>query len=151
MKHVLVSVDTSDISTAIVETAATVVARLDAKVTLLNVAPRQPDRFGQQLLRKEIKEPVPDELRERYDALQELARSLRDRGIACDTLMIRGRPVNRILSEAKRLEVDMIVMGSHGRGALYRNLLGSVSEGILRAGPCPLLIIPHSDESATKP
>ncbi|MBW2274656.1 MAG: universal stress protein, partial [Deltaproteobacteria bacterium] len=47
-----------------------------------------------------------------------------------------------ILAEAKRLAADMIVMGSHGHGALYRALLGSVSEGVLHKATCPLTIVP---------
>lgn len=144
MTHILVPVDASAASAAVVDAAGTLASGLDGMITLLAVAPRQPDLFGQQLVRKVIEEPVPDDLRDRYTVLQELARRLADRGIPCDTLMVRGAPVNRILSEAKRLGAGIIVMGSHGRGALYRNLMGSVSEGILRAGPCPLLIIPAS-------
>lgn len=143
MTHILVAVDNSPVSTAIVNAAGILASNLNATTTLLNVAPRQPDRFGQQLVRKVIEEPVPDDLRDRYDALQNLAGLLRERKIECDTLLVRGEPVKTILSEAKRLKADVIVLGSHGRGALYRNLMGSVSEGVMRAGPCPLLIIPR--------
>ena len=150
MTRILVPVDTSAVSAAIVESAAKIAAGLGGQITLLNVAPREPDFFGQQLVRKVIEEPVPDDLRDRFDALQRLGGRLQELGIPCDTLMVRGSPVKRILIEARRLDADLIVMGSHGRGALYRNLMGSVSEGILRAGPCPLLLIPgRADTDAT--
>ena len=150
MIRILVPIDTSPVSTVVAETAARLTAGRDAHITLLNVAPREPDVLGKQLRRKVVEEPVPNDVRERYDELQRIAGQLRDNGISCDTRMVRGLPVPTILDEVKRLEADAIVMGSHGRGLLYRRMMGSVSEGILRAGPCPLLIIPiRRDEDAT--
>ena len=45
-------------------------------------------------------------------------------------------------ASATDTEADMIVMGSHGRGAVRQLLIGSVSEGVLRAAECPVLIVP---------
>jgi nucleotide-binding universal stress UspA family protein len=42
---------------------------------------------------------------------------------------------------AAELHVDVIVVGSHGRGALSRILLGSVSEQVVRHAPCPVLVV----------
>ncbi|MGL5938967.1 MAG: universal stress protein, partial [Waterburya sp.] len=38
--------------------------------------------------------------------------------------------------------IYMIVLGSHGHGAVYRTLVGSVSEGIIHKASCPVLIVP---------
>ena len=48
----------------------------------------------------------------------------------------------RIVREASELDVDMIIAGSHGRGAVYHLLVGSVSEGLLRKSRCPVLVVP---------
>jgi nucleotide-binding universal stress UspA family protein len=42
---------------------------------------------------------------------------------------------------AADLHVDVIVVGSHGRGAIARILLGSVSEQVVRHAPCPVLVV----------
>ena len=47
-----------------------------------------------------------------------------------------------ILEEAERLEAEVIIMGSHGHGALYDLIVGSVTEGVLRKAKCPVLVLP---------
>jgi universal stress protein A len=51
-----------------------------------------------------------------------------------------GEPVHEVLEFAKELGADMIVLGSHGRGAMGRLLIGSVSEAVLHGAACPVLI-----------
>jgi nucleotide-binding universal stress UspA family protein len=50
-----------------------------------------------------------------------------------------------VLSEAKRLHAELIVVGSHGHGLLYDALLGSVSADILRKSSLPVLVVPTRD------
>ena len=84
----------------------------------------------------------PEELADRRELLNRHAAALAGADIACETLLIRGDP-GRILSrEATRWGADLIVMGSHGRGALYRRFIGSVSEAVLKDGRHPVLVVP---------
>lgn len=50
--------------------------------------------------------------------------------------------MERLLAEQGRLAADAIVLGSHGHGALYDLLVGSVAEGVLRRAPCPVVVVP---------
>jgi nucleotide-binding universal stress UspA family protein len=54
---------------------------------------------------------------------------------------LRGSPVTEILRFAERENVDLIVMGSHGRTGLSRLLMGSIAEGVMRKAPCPVLVV----------
>jgi nucleotide-binding universal stress UspA family protein len=54
---------------------------------------------------------------------------------------LRGSPVHEIVQFAERENVDLIVMGSHGRNGLSRLIMGSVAEGVMRKAPCPVLIV----------
>lgn len=56
--------------------------------------------------------------------------------------LIDGVPGDQIVREAKRHHCDMIVIGSHGHGAVYQLLVGSVTDRVLRHAPCPVLVIP---------
>jgi nucleotide-binding universal stress UspA family protein len=52
-----------------------------------------------------------------------------------------GAPLTRIIEYAKKTPVDLIVMGTHGRGALAHAILGSVTERVMRLAPCPVLAV----------
>lgn len=57
------------------------------------------------------------------------------------TSVIDGTPKEAILDEAEKNEVDLIVMGSHGRGAIGRFLIGSVSQAITLHAKCSVMIV----------
>jgi universal stress protein A len=72
-------------------------------------------------------------------------------GVACEHLCFDGAAVEELLEFAKRENVDLIVMGSHGRTGLPRLLMGSVAEGVTRRAKCPVLIVKQplpGDDSA---
>jgi nucleotide-binding universal stress UspA family protein len=50
-------------------------------------------------------------------------------------------PSEEIARLASEIDADLIVVGTHGRRGLSRLLLGSVAEGIVRLGPCPVLVV----------
>jgi len=54
---------------------------------------------------------------------------------------LKGTPVAEITGFAERENIDLIVMASHGRTGLWRLLMGSVAEGVMRKAHCPVLII----------
>ena len=65
-----------------------------------------------------------------------------DRGIATHpTVIDGGQAAEEILSAARRLGVDVIVLSSHGRQGLSRALLGSVAEKVLRGAEIPVYVV----------
>ena len=140
--QILAAVDRSTISDAVIAMTLQVARGVGARVLLVSVAPRQPDAFGHQVVRKVVTEPVPEELHDRRAMLDRHAQTLADAGIECETLMVRGNPGRTLIDEARRAGADLVVMGSHGRGALYRKLIGSVSERVLADGRVPVLVVP---------
>ena len=73
---------------------------------------------------------------------QGLESELRMQGLDVDAVLVRGTAVRSILEEARVRDVELIVLGSHGRGAFYRAIVGSVGEGVLRGSQRPVLIVP---------
>jgi nucleotide-binding universal stress UspA family protein len=52
-------------------------------------------------------------------------------------------PAHELIAEAAReVEADLIVVGTHGRGAIGSAILGSVAKGLLHVAPCPVLVVP---------
>jgi nucleotide-binding universal stress UspA family protein len=77
------------------------------------------------------------------EQLQQMAKGLPpwDR---VDTEIVRNiSPAPAILEIAGERDIDMIVMGTHGRSALSRFFLGSVAEKVVRHAPCPVLTVAH--------
>lgn len=59
--------------------------------------------------------------------------------VRVESQVLEGDPVDMILRAAEETSSDLIVMGTHGRRALARLLMGSVAEAVLRKAPCPVL------------
>jgi len=138
-KTILVPVDFSEGSTAALNYATGLAAKLDAKIVLLNV-------IGVQVLGAEYGMPVAAEAIEMiYDtnqkALDQLVATNKDKASFARTLLETGDPRTMIEAVARKLGTDLIVMGTHGRRGLRRFLIGSVAESVVRTAPCPVLLV----------
>lgn len=91
---------------------------------------------------RQDREETAAEFREEHRLVQEAAQAMRDAGIEATGLMVQGPPAKTILEEAARLEADLIILGSHGFGAVFKMLLGSVSSTVLKKSGRPVLIVP---------
>ena len=60
-----------------------------------------------------------------------------------DALVVEGAPANELVRVAKEHQVDLIIIGSHGRGGLSRAILGSVADRVMRTAHCPVMIVAH--------
>jgi nucleotide-binding universal stress UspA family protein len=88
------------------------------------------------------------QLVETNDRLQELMQQELDAskaalsapGRTIETVLVTGRPASENVEEARRINADLIVLGSHGRGAVASALLGSVANEVVDHAPCPVLV-----------
>ena len=138
--RIIVPVDLTDESAALVRYAAGLSARVGGELTILHVyshdaataALRESGLFLDLYVAR---------LRSELTFLRAQA------GIAGQrprTEVLDGDPVDVILTRAKEMKADLIVMGTHGRAGLPRLLMGSVAEGVLRRAPCPVVLVPLS-------
>lgn len=83
------------------------------------------------------------------DAAQRMAYELLDAAVAeasaagvllASSYFVEGRAVPSIIETAQKREIDLIVLGSHGRGGISGALLGTVAEGVLRHAEVPVLL-----------
>ena len=63
------------------------------------------------------------------------------RGLEGEMAVVHGEPFQEILDTAKKQQVDLIIMGTHGRTGLQHVLMGSVAEKVVRLAPCPVLVV----------
>jgi nucleotide-binding universal stress UspA family protein len=67
------------------------------------------------------------------------------------TQVAYGRPFAEIIGCARENRIDLIVMGTHGRGAIAHALLGSTAEKVVRKAPCAVLTVRTADQDFVMP
>jgi nucleotide-binding universal stress UspA family protein len=65
--------------------------------------------------------------------------------------VVSATPALAIVEHARRSKADLILMGTHGRGAVAQLLMGSVAERVVRLAPCPVLTVHHPERDFVQP
>ena len=146
MSCVIVPVDFSDNAGLVLAAAETEARFRGAGLLLLHVIEPAAEVAGfetdPEMMRLRIAQDLEDEKRIEAVRLREMAEAVRNRGLTCESSVKFGLPADEILAAAKEHSADMIVMGSHGHGALYHLFAGSVVTGVLKRSVCPVLVVP---------
>jgi nucleotide-binding universal stress UspA family protein len=92
---------------------------------------------------RHVIEPIEDYLREAAEGYAGEIKKLCDKnGVQSKTVITAGHPVEEIVKEGKKSKADLIVMGSHERGALAAAVLGSVAYGVIhKYTKIPVLVV----------
>ena len=145
---VLVAIDFSPVTERMMKAAERLGRATSAEVWLLHVAEPEPDFVGYDAGPGAVRDQVAAELHDEHRQIQALAGRLRDAGIEATALCVQGPIVDTVLEHADRLGADLIVTGSHGHGAVYHLLVGSISEGLVARSTRPVLVVPARDTDA---
>jgi nucleotide-binding universal stress UspA family protein len=136
-KRILVPTDFTDVSERALEYAKSIARANDAQILLAHAAqdmnPMTPPEvvwFGQFTT-----EPSDEQQLDLRNA------ELHSEGFSAKTVSLLGSIQEEILAAAERDEVDLIVMGTHGRTGVPRFLFGSEAEGLVRHATCPVLLV----------
>jgi nucleotide-binding universal stress UspA family protein len=73
--------------------------------------------------------------------LAKLGAVAREKKVEVVEQVVQGKPSAEIIRFAREAEVDMIVLGTHGKGMLDQALFGSTTERVVRRAPCPVLTV----------
>ncbi len=142
---ILVALDLSSASQKILDKAKTLAIALPAKVCLLHVIEGEPDFLDDEPDLQNSSDQGQQEFPQAHKNLQKEVDGLRQSGIETKGLLSQGSVVEVILQKSKQLEIDIIIVGTHGHGGVHHMIFGSVSEGVLRDTSCPVLVIPTID------
>ena len=156
IRRILVPVDFSAHSERATQYACELAARVGARVELLHVVD---DPFLSNAWSPEIFLAAPVQILDELVAdasirLSAYTSTAECRTVALHSVVLRGQAAPMIVAHAASCDVDLIVMGTHGRTGLSHFLLGSVTERVLRTATCPVLTIKLPGEpkpSATEP
>ena len=142
MKTILVPVDFSAVTAQVARAACTMARLTGSRLVLLHVLPEvtafETYGLGSEIIRETTlaREGI------RGRDLAALARRCAGKVKAVRTLLQTGKAVPVILAQAKKLKVAYIMLGSHGHGAVYDLVTGSVAQGVLRRATCLVFVVP---------
>ena len=74
-----------------------------------------------------------------WESIRQVARDVHAAGFRVDPVVLQGSPASQLLKETDNMGADLVVLGSRGRGAVKRALLGSVSDQVARHAPAALV------------
>ncbi|MDD4888722.1 MAG: universal stress protein [Phycisphaerae bacterium] len=94
---------------------------------------------------------VEDVVRNASKSLEKLVADKLSQDVTVVHQVLIGRPFLEIIKYAKAQSIDLIVIGTHGRGGLGQMLMGSVAEKVVRKAPCPVLTVHHPEREFILP
>jgi len=142
---ILVPTDFSTLSDAAMPLAASLARDSGAKLLIVHVEETPLAYGGGEMY---YGAPEPDN--------QELTRMLKevkpaDPQVEFEHHLIVGEPASGIVRFAEEQDVDMIVIGTHGRTGLNRIVMGSIAEAVVRRAECPVLVVKHPEHKLAEP
>lgn len=144
MKPLLVCVDFSDVTPRVMDEAKELACAFHSDVHAIHVVATPPDYIMYSPGAAMPTAAVAPDMKVETERLQKLLAPLTDAGINASFEVLEGFVVDDILFKAKKIDASHIVMGSHGHGALYNLVLGSVTEAVLKRSRIPLVIVPSA-------
>lgn len=137
MKKVLVAHDGSDAADKAMLEAAGIAQKFGSKLTVISVVPN--------LCFSEIGADCDTVTRlyraEIEGAMEGVEALLKEKGVEAEIIIIEGSPADVIVDHAKGMGMNLIVVGSTGKQATERTILGSVSSKVVANAPCSVLVV----------
>jgi nucleotide-binding universal stress UspA family protein len=147
----LVPVDFSDTQGRLLAVAEAEAKTRGASLVLLHVIEPAAEVAGfetdPEMMRLRIGQDLETEQRIEGERIKELAKAVESRGVKCETSVKFGLPADEIIAAVGECGADLLVMGSHGHGALYHLFTGSVVTGVLKRVSRPVLIVPLREKA----
>jgi len=140
MKKILVALDLESETDALLEHASALAKAFNGELILVNVEPNLPGSEGETKVQAE--QDIRSELSEEVHQLHHISNTLSGKNIANRALLLEGTPAEQVLSVAKDLQVDMIVIGSHAHNPIYSTLFGGIARNIIKHAGRPVLLVP---------
>jgi nucleotide-binding universal stress UspA family protein len=143
-RRILVPVDFSDTSRAAVHEAVELARTFKSTLILIHVGDRAASELETEFPLG-LEGSLQDAERER---LLKVLTPAEQTSLNPHLVLCAGSPAAEIVRCAEEREVDVIVMGTHGRGAVGHLIMGSVAEKVVRTAPCPVLVIRQQRDRA---
>ena len=139
-RRILVASDGGQAAEWATDAGASLAAQLHAELAFVHVIPRAL-AYPTELGFVEV-ERIAD-LHERADHYLKHAQRRAD-SVPSEVILREGLAPAEIIEAAKAWSADLVILGSHNRGRLWRLILGSTAEAVVRGAACPVLVMTHA-------
>ena len=140
IRNILVAVDLFTGSEAVAAVAAGFAQTFSAKLYFLHVERANPKIIGDPDIPGE-RDEVAGEIKTAHQELQDLRDRVTPPGVEAVALQVQGQTVQKIIAEAVKLDIDLMVVGFH-RDRLHHLFAGDVTKSVLNHAPCPVVVVP---------
>lgn len=142
MKTILVPVDFNPHATSALKHAVELARKSDARIVVMYADRFDPPAEFTANQTERLNDAINASRHQTLAELERYAREVVPADISLSAVVSEDLPVPAIVHEAEEQNADLIVMGSHGHGAIARLLLGSVSAGVKKATKRPVVTVP---------
>ncbi|MFZ2498144.1 MAG: universal stress protein [Methanosarcina sp.] len=148
-RQILIATDGSETANEAADFGLEMVGCSGAKVYVIYVIETTPYRSVplDQIWSKEVLEDVE---KAGYEATSYIEKIAKAAGAEVESRVLKGNPAEKIVSFAEDNNIDMIIIGSLGKGGYERLVMGSVSEKVARHAKVPVLIVRERHKSEKK-
>ena len=146
LKNIMVAVDFNDSIGELMVYAESLAEKFGSKIWVLHVADPEPDFVGYEPGPQYIRDIKAEEYREEHHSLQEVCKNFIGDEIESEALLIQGSTVETVLEEARKLDIDLLIVGTHKHSFLHNLLQENVSMELLKKAEIPMLTIPIDEE-----
>lgn len=122
-----------------------------ARLYLLHVIPKLNMPVGTGGLSYPVSKIYDDMEREAKKQIHRLVPKRFLEKIKVENIIMRGTPFLEIIKAARKYDIDLITIATHGRKGLSHALLGSTAEKVVRTAPCPVLCVKHPEHEFVLP
>ncbi len=141
LKKVLVPTDFSDGARQALRYGMSFAKEYGAELWLLHVVENLTVGYASDLFPVPMAEVFQEISGYAKSELAKLSEEARGRGLSVQQEVVQGKPSAEIIRFASEHEIDVIVLGTHGKGMLDQALFGSTTERVVRRAPCPVLTV----------
>ena len=150
LKRILVPTDFSDGARHALRYGLSFAREYEAELLLLHVVETVAAPYASDLFPVPMAEVFQELSAYARGELEKLTEEAKAKGLQARSLVVQGKPSHEIMRVAREETVDMIVLGTHGKGVLDQALFGSTTERVVRKAPCPVLTVRPAEHEFVK-
>lgn len=142
MKNILVAIDFEGGAILLIDKANELAEKFGSKIWVIHVAAPDPEFVGIEIGPQSERDFRATELRSEHRTVQHYTSMLKKKGIKAEGLLIQGATVDTIVEESYKLKIDLIIIGHHKHGFLYKTFAGNTDAALIKKSKVPVMIMP---------